>query len=245
MSKRFCFLLFLALSIGGALDGARADDNWPQFRGPTGQGVSDSTGLPTTWAEGRNVKWKIPIHGRSWSSPVIWGDQVWLTTASEDGRELFALCFDKLSGKVLLDRKLFDDPAPNPIFKRFNTYASPTPVIEEGRIYITFGSAGTVCLDTTTFKPLWERRDIHINHFRGAGSSLLKYENLLILDFDGSDAQFVIALDKNTGANAWKTPRSIDYGDTDPDGKVKADGDFRKAFSTCRPATVNGQPAVI
>ena len=236
-----------ALLLGLLTLPARADDNWPQFRGPTGQGVSDSKGLPEKWneADKLNVKWRTPIPGRAWSSPVIWGNQVWLTTATEDGRELSVLCLDKETGKVVHNLKLFDDPAANPVFKRFNSYASPTPVIEEGRIYITFGAAGTTCLDTATARPLWERRDIKVNHYRGAGSSLMMYNDLLIFDFDGSDAQFIIALNKKTGDTAWKTPRSVDYGDVGPDGKVKAEGDFRKAFSTCRIATVNGKPAVI
>jgi outer membrane protein assembly factor BamB len=224
---------------------ARADENWPQFRGPTGQGVTDSKNLPTTWSEEKNVKWKTAIHGRAWSSPVIWGDQVWVSSATEDGRELFALCVDKNTGKVVHDLKLFDDPAANQMFRKFNTYASPTPVIEEGRIYITFGAAGTACLDTATGKPVWTRTDIKVNHWRGAGSSPLLYKDFLIIDFDGADAQFVIALNKKTGDTAWKTVRSLDYKDLGPDGKPKADGDFRKAFCTCRIATVNGKPAVI
>lgn len=224
---------------------AFADDNWPQFRGPTGQGVTDSKGLPVTWSETQNVKWKTAIHGKAWSSPVIWGNQIWMSSATDDGRELFALCVDKESGKIVHDIKLFDDPAANQMFKKFNSYASPTPVIEEGRVYITFGAAGTTCLDTATAKPIWERRDIKINHWRGAGSSLLMYKDLLVLDFDGADAQFIIALNKKTGETVWKTGRSLDYQDLGPDGKIKADGDFRKAFSTCRIATVNGKPAII
>jgi outer membrane protein assembly factor BamB len=237
--------LLLSVSLCLCATFARADENWPQFRGPTGQGVSDSKGLPTTWSESKNVKWKTPIHGTSWSSPVIWGNQVWLTSASDDGRELFVLCIDKESGKIVHDKKLFDDPTPNPIFKKYNSYASPTPVIEEGRIYITFGAAGTACLDTATAQPLWERRDIRVNHYRGAGSSPLIYKELLIQDYDGSDGQFVIALNKETGKTIWQTNRSVDYQDLGPDGKPKGEGDYRKAFSTCRIATVNGKPAAI
>jgi outer membrane protein assembly factor BamB len=222
-----------------------ADENWPQFRGPSGQGTTDAKGLPTTWSETKNVKWKTAIHGKGWSSPVIWGNQVWLTTATEDGHDLFAMCIDKESGKILKDIRLFEDPAANPVFRKYNSYSSPTPVLEEGRAYITFGAAGTACLDTATGKPIWERRDIKINHYRGPGSSPLIYNDLLIQDYDGSDAQFVIGLNKNTGKTVWKTPRSHDYGDVGPDGKVKSDGDFRKAFSTCRIALVNGKPAAI
>jgi outer membrane protein assembly factor BamB len=243
MRKTSFVLLSVCLCVGAAL--VSADENWPQFRGPTGQGISDSKGLPTKWSETENIKWKAPIHGKAWSSPVIWGKQVWLTSATEDGRDLFAICIDKETGQVVFDKRLFEDPNPNPIFKNYNSYASPTPVIEEGRIYITFGAAGTTCLDTSNANPIWERRDIRVNHYRGAGSSPLIYKDLLIQDYDGSDGQFVIALDKNTGKTVWQTNRSVDYRDMGPDGKPKGEGDYRKAFSTCRIATVNGKPAVI
>src|SRR5205085_3745256 len=81
------------------------DTNWPQFRGPRGDGTSISTGLPLHWSDepARNIKWKTPIHGRAWSCPVIWGTQVWLTTATEDGRALFAVCPDRDSGNIVHD----------------------------------------------------------------------------------------------------------------------------------------------
>src|SRR5690348_4866799 len=105
--------LLLGLLLGLlAVPLARAEENWPQFRGPGGQGISDATNLPLTWSETHNVKWKTPIHGKAWSSPVVWQDQVWLTSATEDGHELFVLMVDKQSGKVLLDKKLFDVPNP-------------------------------------------------------------------------------------------------------------------------------------
>ena len=236
----------IALAVLAYRQPAFAGDNWPQFRGPTGQGISDSTGLPTKWDEKTNVKWKTPIHGRAWSSPVVWGGQVWLTSATEDGNELFALCVDRESGKVLHDLKVFTDPNPNPIFKRFNTYASPTPVIEQGRVYITFGAAGTACLDTSNGQKIWERNDIKINHWRGAGSSIFIDGNLLFLNFDGADDQFIVCLDKNTGQNVWRKQRSVDYKDIDPGtGKPKESGDFRKAFSTCRIIEVEGRRLLI
>ena len=118
-------------------------DNWPQFRGPSGDGHSAATGVPLHWSETQNVKWKTPIHGRGWSSPVVWSNQVWMTTATEDGRQMFAVCVDRNSGKVLLDRMLFENPKPEPLGNDVNGYSSPTPVIEEGRVYIHFGSYGT------------------------------------------------------------------------------------------------------
>ena len=177
--------------------------NWPEFRGPQGNGISTSTNLPLRWSEEQNVKWSTPIHGKGWSSPVIWGQQVWLTTATADGHELFAVCIDRDTGKVIHDLKLFDVAKPQ-FCHPFNSYASPTPAIEAGRIYVTFGAPGTACLDTQTGKVLWARRDIECNHFRGAGSSPILYSNLFFLNFDGSDHQFVLALDKQTGRTVWR-----------------------------------------
>src|SRR5215210_4637308 len=110
-------------------DACFAGDNWPQFRGPTGQGVSDATGLPATWSETENVFWKTAIHGKSHSSPVVWGGQVWVTTATEDGRALSALCVDKNDGHIVFDLKLFEVPTPQ-YAHPFNSYSSPTPAVE-------------------------------------------------------------------------------------------------------------------
>jgi len=222
------------------LSSLSAAENWPQFRGPDGTGHSDARNLPTSWSESKNIVWKTAIHDRGWSSPVIYGKQGWLTSASKDGRELFVLCLDRDTGKIVKDWKLFDVAQPQFIHP-FNTPASPTPVIEEGRVYITFGSPGTAAIDTKTFKVLWERRDIECNHFRGAGSSPIIFRNLLLMHFDGSDVQFVIALDKNTGKTVWKTQRSIDFQDLDKNGKPAAEGDLRKAFSTPHVQQINGR----
>src|SRR4051794_18434629 len=100
---------------------------WPQFRGPTGNGISTAKGLPLTWSEEKNVKWKTPTPGRAWSSPVILGKEVWLTTASKEGHELSVLCVDRDSGKVIHDRNLFHVEVPQGAID-FNTFASPTPV---------------------------------------------------------------------------------------------------------------------
>jgi outer membrane protein assembly factor BamB len=217
---------------------------WPQFRGPDGLGTSNAVGLPLTWGEGRNVRWKAAVHGRAWSSPVVLDNQVWVTTATPDGRELFAVALDEDSGRIVHDLKLFDVAHPQTKHS-FNSYASPTPVIEPGRIYVTFGSPGTAAIDTRTGKVIWERRDLQCNHYRGAGSSPILFRDLLIMHFDGSDIQYVVALDKRTGKTVWRTPRSIDFHDLGPDGKPQAEGDFRKAFATPHVITVNGQPVLI
>lgn len=217
-----------------------AADNWPQFRGPDGTGHSDARDLPLNWSETQNIVWKTPIHDRGWSSPVVFGKQVWLTSASKDGKQLFALCLDKDTGKLIRDIKLFDVAQPQ-YAHPFNTYASPTPVIEQGRVYITFGSPGTAAIDTKTFKVIWERRDFECNHFRGSGSSPVIFRDMLLMHFDGSDHQFVVALNKNTGKTLWRTERSIDFQDLDKNGKPAAEGDLRKAFSTPHVTQINGR----
>ncbi len=200
-----------------------AQGHWPQFLGPKGNGHAQATDLPLTWSESENIRWKTPIHGRGWSSPVIWDEQIWLTTATPDGKKLYVLCVDRTSGKIVHDRLLFENEEPEEIHS-LNSYASPTPVIESGRVYVNFGNFGTACLDTSSFEVLWSRRDLPCYHFRGPGSSPILFENLLILHFDGFDYQYVVALDKRTGKTVWKTDRDVDFG-TD-------NGDFKKAFCT-------------
>ena len=233
------FAATIALAAGGRLDA-----QWPQHRGPDGDGIAGTPGLPLTWSEESNVRWKTAIHGRAWSSPVILQGLVWLTTADEKGHELSVVAVDQETGRIVRDFKVFHVKTPQ-YAHPFNSYASPTPVIEPGRVYVTFGSPGTAAIDTKTGKVLWERRDLECNHFRGAGSSPIIFRDLLIMHYDGSDVQYVVALDKHTGKTVWQTPRSVDYRDLGPDGKPKADGDFRKAFATPHIITVNGEPLLI
>jgi outer membrane protein assembly factor BamB len=215
---------------------ATAADIWPQFRGPNGAGRSDAKGLPVQWSEKENVRWKTAIHGKGWSSPVVFGDQIWLTTATPDGKERYGVCVDRNSGKILRDALIFTDEKPQ-FCHEFNSYASPTPAIEEGRVYLHFGSAGTACVDTTTGKTLWTRRDLPCNHWRGPGSSPILYRDLLYLTFDGYDFQYVAALDKRTGHTVWKKDRSTDYGSNN--------GDLKKAYSTPTVIDVAGRPELV
>lgn len=223
---------------------ARGEENWAQFRGPQGQGTSDAKGLVARINEGENVRWKTEVRGKAWSSPVVWGRQVWVTTATEDGKELFAICLDRESGKVIHDLKLFDVPQPQ-YCHPYNSYASPTPAIEQGRIYVTFGSPGTACVDTATGKVVWERRDFQCNHYRGAASSPVLHRDLVLMHFDGSDFQYVVALNKNTGQTAWQTRRSVDFKDLDADGRPMTEGDFRKAFSTPVVVSLGGKDVML
>lgn len=205
--------------------GLRAEEEWTQFRGPNGTGHSKSTGLPTTWSEDSNIKWKTPIPEKGWSSPVVLGNQVWLTTAKEDGTAHWAICVDRETGKVMHTIKLFEVARPPYTFKKdYNSHASPTPVIEKGRVYVHFGSSGTACIDTESGKILWQRTDLTCDHWRAPGSSPILFDNLLILTFDGHDKQYVVALNKQTGENVWLQHRSYNFHTND--------GDYKKAYST-------------
>ena len=206
---KIIFILLLSIT---TLHSAPSEKQWWQFRGPSGNGHTDSSGLPLEWDEKKNVIWKTPIHHRGWSSPVIWNNQVWMTTATKDGTKLFAVCVHKISGKILHDIHVFDVEIPMSITAD-NTYATPTSVIEEGRVYLHFGTYGTACLDTKTGKILWSRRDLKCNHEKGAGpaSSPLLVGDLLVMHVDGRDVQYIIALNKEDGTTAWKTNRSLDY----------------------------------
>ncbi|MGE5192921.1 MAG: PQQ-binding-like beta-propeller repeat protein, partial [Deltaproteobacteria bacterium] len=133
------------------------------------------------------------------------------------------MCVDRRNGEILHDLKLFDNENPEDT-RKYNSFASPTPVIETGRVYVHFGSYGTACLDTTTADVLWTRRDLPCLHWRGPGSSPIIYKNLLIVHFDGYDYQYIVALDKATGKTVWKKERQVDYG-TD-------NGDIKKAYAT-------------
>lgn len=211
--------LILALFLGAA---ARAGENWPQFRGPQQQGHSDSTGLPAEWSETKNVRFRTPIPGEGWSSPVVWGRRVWMTTATEGGHSLRAVCVDAEDGKVVHDVEVFRVETLQPK-NSFNSYASPTPVLEEGHVYVSFGTYGNACLDATTGEPIWKSQELQLDHKEGPGSSPILYKNLFVLHCDGTDLQYVAALDKNTGKLVWKTDRTTDFG-TRP-------GDLRKAYN--------------
>lgn len=222
-----------------------ADDNWPNFRGPTEVGRADEAQLPLEWSEEKNIVWKTAVEGKAWSSPVIWGDRIFLTNAPEDGSRLSVVCINKQTGKVLYERNLHSIALPQ-YCHPFNSYASPSPVVEEGRVYVSFGSPYNACLDATTGEVIWKRTDFVCNHFRGPGSSPFIYKNLLILHFDGSDEQYVVALNKDTGDTVWRTDRTVDYQDINPEtGKIERQGDWRKAFSTPIIAEVQGRDVLV
>lgn len=179
---------------------ANAED-WPQFRGPTGQGHSTATGLPESWSEHENVRWKTAIPGLGWSSPVVSGDQIWLTTALDTEGSLRAMCVDRQTGEIVRNVEVFRKEDLGRIAAK-NSHASPTPVLEGDRVYVHFGAHGTACL-ATDGKIVW-RRELAYDHRHGPGGSPVIWNDLLLVVCDGPDQQFTVALDKHTGAVRWK-----------------------------------------
>lgn len=236
-----------------------AQAQWPQFRGPDGQGHSPAKGLPLSWSETENVAWRTLLPGKGWSSPVIEGKQVWLTAAVEapvtpeekkkrlagnTGDQpllvsgllsLRALCVDLSTGKLLHDVELMTESEPDPIHS-LNSFASPTPVIENGKLYCHFGTNGTACLDTATQKVLWTNRKLKIKHENGPGSSPILHGDLLYIHCDGSDQQYLAALDKKTGELAWRKDRT---------GKMNSNPQLKKAYGTPLVVEVAGKPTVL
>jgi len=210
--------IFLFLTLSSALTISAAQ--WSQFRGPNGAGKTDAN-LPLTLGEGKNVKWKTPMPGKAWSSPVVWGDQIWFTNAEPDGHKLWAVCLDAGTGKVVHNKLVFEIAKPQKSPVAMNSYASPTPVVEAGRVYVSFGAHGNACLDTKNGTVIWQRQDdeLYCDHFRLPASSPILHDDTLILQFDGADKQFVVGLNKKDGKTKWLHKRAFNYGTNNPDRK--------------------------
>ncbi len=240
-----CFgaTLAVAMSVCGILN---ASDEWPQFRGPQSNGHADSTSLPVRWSETENVRWKTAIPGTGHSSPVISGDQIWLTTAVEArlseeeekkrlaaiqnsrGLEiagsisLRAVCVSRKTGKILRDIELVRVDEPEPIHS-LNSYASPTPILDKDHLYCHFGTYGTFAVDTKSGEITWGNVEHHVDHQNGPGASPTLWQNHLIINFDGIDTQYVAAIDKRDGKTAWQTKRS---------GQMNEKLEFQKSYCT-------------
>jgi outer membrane protein assembly factor BamB len=191
--------------------------------------------LPEHWSETQNVVWKRDISGHGHSSPVVWNSQIWVTTATDDGRALGAIGVDAETGAILHEVFLFRPSNPDAIHAD-NSYASPTPVIEEGRLYCHYGRYGTACVDTRTGATLWTNNDLVVDHQGGPGSSPVPFEDLIIVNCDGADAQYTAALDKASGQIRWKRARSAPY---------RTDPVTHRAFSTPLVIDKEGQPQLI
>lgn len=252
-SSILCVLFFLTLP-----NPLYAEAEWPQFRGPGGQGISTAVALPLTWDESTNVVWKTPIVGEGWSSPVHAAGKIWVTsatkvTASDEVRQakiadtmtgkaldvaqtisLWVYAIDEQTGAVLHKIKLADVEDPQPIHS-LNSFASPTPVLDGDRLYCHFGDYGTFCVDTMSREIVWNER-IPLQHAVGPGSSPLLYEDLLILTCDGLHSQFVVALRAADGSVAWQRERP----------PIRTDEpEFRKAFCTPLLIHVHGEDQLV
>ncbi|MEQ9412092.1 MAG: PQQ-binding-like beta-propeller repeat protein [Fuerstiella sp.] len=242
--------LLLVLAISSVTPAEETSLPWPFRSGPTLDGhvaAADARDLPTEFdeASGSNIRWKTPWEGFGHSTPVIGNGKVWMTAATEDGRRQYVYGIDADSGAVLHHRLLFENENPEPLDNDVNTYASPSCALDDKAVYVHFGSYGTARLDASTAEIVWQRRDIKCRHYRGPGSSPILFQDLLILTFDGIDAQFLMALNRHTGETVWRTDRSTDYGDLDENGKPRRDGDLRKAYSTPGLIDVDGRTQVV
>lgn len=253
MNVRTLFLTVAPLVLTVIMDGyAGAADEWPQFRGPDSNGHARHAGIPLKWSETENVSWKVAIPGTGHSSPVISDDQIWLTTAVEAklseeeekqrlaaiknsrGLEiagsisLRAVCVSRQTGKILHSIEVIRVDEPEPIHS-LNSYASPTPILENGLLYCHFGTYGTFAVDTRSAEIVWSNVEHHVDHQNGPGASPALWRNHLIINFDGIDTQYVAAIDKRDGKTVWQTKRS---------GKMNEKREFQKAY--CTSAIVEG-----
>ncbi|MDY3558701.1 PQQ-binding-like beta-propeller repeat protein [Gemmata sp. JC673] len=206
---RVLFAWTLALALAPAL---RAAD-WFQFRGPDGSGHAEAK-LPTEWGPKTNVTWRKEVPGVGWSSPVVAGGRVYLTTAvpQSGGYSLRAVCLDAKTGGTVWDVEVFKQGANAPKIHSKNSHASPSAVVEDGRVYVHFGHLGTACLDAKEGTKVWATQELAYKPVHGNGGSPIVAGKHLIFSIDGTDKQAVIALDKTTGAVAWQTPRSLKTG---------------------------------
>ena len=242
-----------------SMHSAFAADRWPEWRGETGQGISLAKNLPVHWSEARGVVWKANVPGRGWSTPVIENGQIWLTAATDEPASeedvelrrktttnsqplifsksvsLRAVCVDLDSGTLLRDIEVLSEEDPD-FIHRENTYATPTPILENGRLYCHYGPSGIACLDTDSGEVLWTNRTLRVKHENGPGSSPVLWQDKLFIHCDGIDEQYVVALDKNTGEIAWKTERS---------GKLNDNPQLKKSYATPLVTEVNGEMQLV
>ena len=250
----------LSTALMGKHAAAEALPSWSQWRGPAGQGHAPAAkDLPRVWSESENIAWKTPVEGKGWSSPVLDRGRIWLTTAVETPLSeaekaerlakvenssslqvsgpvsLRAVCLDAATGKRLHDIELFRQSQPDPIHS-LNSYASPSPILDGGRLYCHFGTNGTAAVDAATGAILWSHTLQKIKHENGAGGTPVLFGNRLIFDCDGSDQQYIVALDTATGEVAWKTERS---GERNPEPQLK------KAYGSPIVTEVDGRTVLL
>ncbi|MCP5112486.1 MAG: PQQ-binding-like beta-propeller repeat protein, partial [bacterium] len=207
------FRLLLAACLAVTLSA----ENWPGFRGPTRQGVSSEKGLPTTWSATENIAWKTAIPGEGWSSPIVWGDRIFLTMTTNGGTSCHVLSLDRKSGKILWDREVFQQQVGKK--RKKNSFATPTAITDGKRVYTVFYDASFAALDFSG-NVVWTKRDIDFYSEHGLGASPILHDNLLIMPFDGNspentqvgwkipwEAARILALETATGKVRWSAKR--------------------------------------
>lgn len=186
-----------------------AADSWPEFRGPTADGHAPEANVPTLWSATSKTRWKIPVEGKAWSSPVIADGKVYVSTAvSKDAKlSLKALCFELADGKQVWERTVFEK-AEGAIHAK-NSHASPTPVYAEGKLYVHFGHDGTAAMNAGDGSILWTQTSLSYAPVHGNGGSPVVHDGKLIFSSDGQADPFIVALSTADGSVVWKTPRNV------------------------------------
>lgn len=257
--RRFLLILSAFFAVFSTTCWLSAGD-WPEYRGPGGQGHASGP-APLNWSENQHVVWKTPLEGKGWSTPVVSDDQIWITTATTDqasaaeieerlatntGNQpldvvnnltMRAICIDRTNGQIIHDLKLMTKQKPEPVHE-LNSYASPSPIVDEGHVYFHFGPNGTACVEADSGNILWvnQSKELIVKTENGAGSTPVLWNDLLITHFDGSDRQFIAALDTASGRVVWKTDRS---------GQMNENPQLKKCYGTPLLVTISGKLVVI
>lgn len=216
MDDRVTLACGLALCLTVASGAGLSAQHWPQFRGPTGQGTSTETALPLSWSASENVHWQTELPGPGHSSPVVWGDRIYLTAFRSERRlplarfftaprgQLVVLALDKTTGAILWERVVVEGELQD--VHSTNSPASPTPVTDGQHVYVFFGSVGLLCLDVDG-NEVWRRDFGEISNQWGSASSPVLHEGVVLLNSDSDGEDFLIAVDQATGETRWRTPR--------------------------------------
>ena len=208
MNRWLVFIFSVLALLSAPVEGA---EDWPQFRGPTGQGISNATGVPVEWNAHKNIAWKMEIPGRGWSSPVLARGELYLTTSTGETRgpiELHAICLDAGDGKILWDTMIFQpEESEARMMHQKNSLASPTPVVTDDRLYVHLVHLGTAALDLNG-KIIWRENSIKYPPVHGTGCSPVLLGDTLYFSCDGLTNPFLAALDAKTGDVKWKSPRN-------------------------------------
>lgn len=209
--------LTLCILLWSTLHSSAKPENWTRFRGPNGQGHSRETGLPVSWSADENIAWKTAIPGRSWSSPIVFGDSIFLTTATQDGVSCRVIHVNRTDGRVVWNREVHRQ-TPGPMRKQ-NSYATPTPVTDGEKVYAVYYDGTVVAVDFDG-NLAWKNQEIRFFSLHGLGASPILAEGQLIMPFDGSsrDEQrvgwkipwtgaVILSLDTRDGSVRWKGRR--------------------------------------